>query len=373
MMPTGASSIPARRLNAGVDPEVQVGLFQLQLARFLEAFDQAVLELELADEAQAVAEAVVEQQDEAVEIEQRVLVLGPVEVKVHVAGDRPGLGHRRRVLAGCAGAGAALPRLARPPRRPAPRRRFAVLGLQFEDPRAQLPKLPLELLDPRFGRRFLRWDGGAVGSGGCAEMWPATSSAPKNAISVRNDEPPASTVLFKTLFLIERNRQNTRFVDDIEDYVRTTPPDSTLEDSKSTLTRRAIDTDLAPTPAPEAGCADRRRRDNVSGEVPSHAKRFPADRRDAGARRHCRARPGDRLAAGQDRDGLQAGGLRLLLDLGGASAQGGLQGVVDGSARPGPREERPTACREPCRPATRPSSTATSSKATCRSTRFRSC
>ena len=50
-MPTGISSMPARTLNAARQQEVDVGLFQLQLAAFLEALDERVLELELADEA----------------------------------------------------------------------------------------------------------------------------------------------------------------------------------------------------------------------------------------------------------------------------------------------------------------------------------
>ncbi len=58
-----------------------------------------MLDLELADEAEPVAEAVVEQQHEAVEVEQGIFVLGPVEMKVHVAGDGPGLRGRRRLIA----------------------------------------------------------------------------------------------------------------------------------------------------------------------------------------------------------------------------------------------------------------------------------
>ena len=58
-----------------VEQEVEVGLFELELARFLEPLDERVFELELADEADARREAVVEQQHEAVEVEDGVLAL----------------------------------------------------------------------------------------------------------------------------------------------------------------------------------------------------------------------------------------------------------------------------------------------------------
>ena len=69
MMPIGTSSIPARTLNAARQQEVDVRLFQLQLARFFQSLDERVLELELADEANARREAVVEEQHEAMEVE----------------------------------------------------------------------------------------------------------------------------------------------------------------------------------------------------------------------------------------------------------------------------------------------------------------
>ena len=55
MMPIGISIMPARTLNARCEQEVHVGLLELELARFLEPFDERVLELELADEADASA------------------------------------------------------------------------------------------------------------------------------------------------------------------------------------------------------------------------------------------------------------------------------------------------------------------------------
>ena len=54
-----------RRLQQDVD----VGLLELQLAGVFQPLDERVFDLELTDEAQAVREAVAEQQDEAVEVE----------------------------------------------------------------------------------------------------------------------------------------------------------------------------------------------------------------------------------------------------------------------------------------------------------------
>ena len=70
------------------EQEVDVGLFELELAGFLESLDQRVFQLQLADEPDAIAEAVRQQQHEAVEIETAVLELGLVEMEVHVARQR---------------------------------------------------------------------------------------------------------------------------------------------------------------------------------------------------------------------------------------------------------------------------------------------
>ena len=61
--------MPARKLKRARQQEVDVGLFELDLARFFEPFDERVLDLQLADEPKTVGEAVGEQQHEAVEIE----------------------------------------------------------------------------------------------------------------------------------------------------------------------------------------------------------------------------------------------------------------------------------------------------------------
>ena len=64
-------------------------------AGLLETFDERVFELELADKAQAVGEAVVEEQHEAVEVEDGIAVGAVerrVEVHLHVAGDRSRFG-----------------------------------------------------------------------------------------------------------------------------------------------------------------------------------------------------------------------------------------------------------------------------------------
>ena len=65
--------MPARTLKRARQQEIDVGLFELELAGFFEPFDERVLELQLADEADAVAEAMRDQQDEAVEVEAAVL------------------------------------------------------------------------------------------------------------------------------------------------------------------------------------------------------------------------------------------------------------------------------------------------------------
>ena len=91
-----------------------------------------MLDLELTDEAQTIAEAVVEEQDEAVHVENRVRVLRPVEVKVHVAGDGPG-----------ARGGPVFVRL------------LPSFGaLQFHHALTEFLHLPLELVYPRLLWRF---------------------------------------------------------------------------------------------------------------------------------------------------------------------------------------------------------------------------
>ena len=78
------------------EQEIDVRLFELELAAFLEPFDERVLQLQLADEPDAIAEAVRDEQHEAVKIETAVLELGLVEVEVHVAGQRRARRGRRR-------------------------------------------------------------------------------------------------------------------------------------------------------------------------------------------------------------------------------------------------------------------------------------
>ena len=79
---------PRADAEAPRNQKVDVGLLQLQLASFLEAFDERVFQFEFADEANARAEAVREQQHEAMEIDDAVLAVALVEVHVHVAGER---------------------------------------------------------------------------------------------------------------------------------------------------------------------------------------------------------------------------------------------------------------------------------------------
>ena len=91
MIPTGTSSMPARKLNDGLMRHVDVGLFELELAGLFQPFDKRVFELELADEPQAVGKAVAEEQHEAMKVERGIAVGaidGRVQVHLHVAGDR---------------------------------------------------------------------------------------------------------------------------------------------------------------------------------------------------------------------------------------------------------------------------------------------
>ncbi len=57
MMPTGHQQHAGADVEGAREEKVEIRLFELELARFFEAFDERVLELELADEAQPVAEA----------------------------------------------------------------------------------------------------------------------------------------------------------------------------------------------------------------------------------------------------------------------------------------------------------------------------
>ena len=61
-------------VEAARDQEVEIGLLELELAGFLQSFDEGVLQFELADKADAVREPVGDQQHEAVEVELGVLI-----------------------------------------------------------------------------------------------------------------------------------------------------------------------------------------------------------------------------------------------------------------------------------------------------------
>ncbi len=79
---------PCAHVEAARQQKIDVGLFELELSGFFEPFDQRVLELQLADETDAVAEAMRDQQDEAVKVETPVREFLLVEMEVHVARDR---------------------------------------------------------------------------------------------------------------------------------------------------------------------------------------------------------------------------------------------------------------------------------------------
>ena len=88
MMPTGTSIMPGPHVEAARQQEVDVRLFQFELPGFFEPFDQRMLELQLADEADAVAEAVRDEQHKPMEIEAPIFELVLVEMEIHVARDR---------------------------------------------------------------------------------------------------------------------------------------------------------------------------------------------------------------------------------------------------------------------------------------------
>ena len=82
-------------VEAAGQQEVQIRLLELELSRFFEPFDERMLQLQLADEADAIAEAVRDEQHETMEVEAPVFELALVEVEVHVARDGRGpLGRR---------------------------------------------------------------------------------------------------------------------------------------------------------------------------------------------------------------------------------------------------------------------------------------
>ena len=68
-------------VEAARQQEVDVGLLELQLARLFEPLDERVFELELADEPDAIAEAVGDEQHEAMEVEAAVLEFGLLKWK----------------------------------------------------------------------------------------------------------------------------------------------------------------------------------------------------------------------------------------------------------------------------------------------------
>ena len=86
---------PGADVERAADEKVEIRLFQLELAARFEALDERMLELDLADEADAIAEAMGHEQDEAMEIDRAVVELGLREVHVHVAREPRGRGRRR--------------------------------------------------------------------------------------------------------------------------------------------------------------------------------------------------------------------------------------------------------------------------------------
>ena len=84
-------------VEAARQEKIEVRLLELHLAGFFQAFDKCMLQLELADEPDPRREAVIEEQHEAVKIEDTVVPFGLVEVKIHVALNGAGGGVGRRL------------------------------------------------------------------------------------------------------------------------------------------------------------------------------------------------------------------------------------------------------------------------------------
>ena len=100
----GHEQLARADVEPAVDEEIEVRLFELELAFLFAAFDDRVLDFELGDEADAIGEAVGEQQHEPAEVDERVGVGRVHELQVHVAGQR---GERAggRAIGRCGGFG----------------------------------------------------------------------------------------------------------------------------------------------------------------------------------------------------------------------------------------------------------------------------
>ena len=68
----GHEQLARAHAEPAVDEEIEVRLFELQLAFLFAAFDDRVLDFELRDESDPIREAMGEQQDEAPEVDERV-------------------------------------------------------------------------------------------------------------------------------------------------------------------------------------------------------------------------------------------------------------------------------------------------------------
>ena len=79
------------KIDAAREQEVDIRLLQFEFARLLQPLDERVFQLQFADEPEAGGKGVRNQQDEAMEVENRGRAMGRVEVKVHGAGERPGV------------------------------------------------------------------------------------------------------------------------------------------------------------------------------------------------------------------------------------------------------------------------------------------
>ena len=82
--PHGGEHHPGPKTEVRIQDEIQVGLFQLQLAALLSPLDQGVLELQFSNETDAVVEVVSKEKHKTVEVEHGRIQVVMVDVHFHV-------------------------------------------------------------------------------------------------------------------------------------------------------------------------------------------------------------------------------------------------------------------------------------------------
>ena len=117
MIPTGASSIPARMLNAGVTMKSRYACSSSSSPDSSRPSTSACSSSSSPMKRRRSLKLWLNSRTKRWKSSDRVFVLGPVEMKVHVAGDRSGLGRRRRFRTRLCWCGHGLPLRSRPVRR----------------------------------------------------------------------------------------------------------------------------------------------------------------------------------------------------------------------------------------------------------------